>query len=56
MRSTCGEGDSCGTRRAKDELLAEVAARTGQVLNAKVLTLGFARRVATYKRATLLFN
>ena len=42
--------------RAKDELLAEVAARTGQVLNAKVLTLGFARRVATYKRATLLFN
>jgi starch phosphorylase len=26
------------------------------VLDPKVLTLGFARRVATYKRATLLFN
>jgi starch phosphorylase len=42
--------------RAKDELLAEVAARTGLMLNPKVLTLGFARRVATYKRATLLFT
>jgi starch phosphorylase len=42
--------------RSKGELLAEVAARTGQVFNANVLTLGFARRVATYKRATLLFN
>jgi glycogen phosphorylase len=43
-------------RHAKDELLAEVAARTGVVLNPKVLTLGFARRAATYKRATLLFT
>jgi starch phosphorylase len=42
--------------RAKGELLAEVAARTGLVLNPKVLTLGFARRAATYKRATLLFT
>jgi starch phosphorylase len=42
--------------RAKGELLAEVASRTGLVLNPKVLTLGFARRVATYKRANLLFN
>jgi starch phosphorylase len=41
---------------SKGELFAEVAARTGLVLNPKVLTLGFARRVATYKRATLLFN
>jgi starch phosphorylase len=41
---------------AKDALLAEVAARTGLVLNPKVLTLGFARRAATYKRATLLFT
>jgi starch phosphorylase len=40
----------------KEELLAEVAARTGLVLNPNVLTLGFARRVATYKRATLLFT
>ena len=38
--------------RAKEALLAEVAARTGLVLNPKVLTLGFARRAATYKRAT----
>jgi len=37
-------------------LLAEVATRTGLVLNPKVLTLGFARRVATYKRATLMFT
>ena len=42
--------------RAKGELLAEVATRTGLVLNPEVLTLGFARRVATYKRATLLFT
>jgi starch phosphorylase len=42
--------------RAKEALLTEVATRTGLVLNPKVLTLGFARRAATYKRATLLFN
>ena len=41
---------------AKGNLLAEIAARTGLVLNPNVLTLGFARRVATYKRANLLFN
>ena len=42
--------------RAKENLLAEVGTRTGQVFDPKVLTLGFARRVATYKRATLLFT
>lgn len=42
--------------RAKEDLLAEVASRTGLVLNPRVLTLGFARRVATYKRAALLFT
>jgi starch phosphorylase len=42
--------------RSKEALLSEVAARTGLVLNPRVLTLGFARRVATYKRATLLFT
>ncbi|MGA2048809.1 MAG: alpha-glucan family phosphorylase [Terracidiphilus sp.] len=42
--------------RAKEDLLAEVGTRTGVVLDPKVLTLGFARRVATYKRATLLFT
>ncbi|HWT67158.1 MAG TPA: alpha-glucan family phosphorylase [Terracidiphilus sp.] len=43
-------------RRAKEALLTEVATRTGLVLNPKVLTLGFARRAATYKRAGLLFS
>src|ERR1700677_1093418 len=42
--------------RSKEGLLAEVGSRTGVVLDPKVLTLGFARRVATYKRATLLFT
>ncbi len=42
--------------RAKQELLAEVASRSGLVLNPNVLTLGFARRVATYKRAGLMFT
>jgi starch phosphorylase len=42
--------------RNKAALLVEVAERTGTVLNPKVLTLGFARRAATYKRATLLFT
>ena len=42
--------------RAKENLLAEVGSRTGLVLNPKVLTLGFARRAATYKRADLLFT
>ncbi len=42
--------------RTKESLLAEVASRTGLVLNPKVLTLGFARRAATYKRADLLFR
>ncbi|HUV70013.1 MAG TPA: alpha-glucan family phosphorylase [Terracidiphilus sp.] len=42
--------------RAKNALFNEVATRTGLVLNPKVLTLGFARRAATYKRAHLLFT
>jgi starch phosphorylase len=42
--------------RAKEELLAEVGSRTSVVLSPKVLTLGFARRAATYKRAALLFT
>ncbi|MGC1462002.1 MAG: alpha-glucan family phosphorylase [Terracidiphilus sp.] len=41
---------------AKEALLTEVATRTGLVLNPNVLTLGFARRAATYKRANLLFT
>lgn len=42
--------------RAKEALLSEVASRTGLVLNPNVLTLGFARRAATYKRASLLLT
>jgi starch phosphorylase len=42
--------------RTKQRLLDEVAMRTGQQFNPRVLTLGFARRVATYKRASLLFS
>jgi len=40
--------------RNKAALFIEVAERTGTVLNPKMLTLGFARRAATYKRANLL--
>ncbi|MGA3009970.1 MAG: alpha-glucan family phosphorylase [Terracidiphilus sp.] len=40
----------------KAALLAEVHKRTGREFNPKLLTLGFARRAATYKRANLLFT
>ncbi len=43
-------------RQGKLRLFAEVQARTGQIFDPNVLTLGFARRVATYKRASLLFH
>jgi len=42
--------------QAKQELLAEVKRRTGIDLNPSVMTLGFARRMATYKRPELLFT
>lgn len=42
--------------RAKEALLAEVGSRTGLVFDPRVLTLGFARRAATYKRANLMFT
>jgi starch phosphorylase len=41
---------------AKQRLFAEVYKRSGLQFNPKMLTLGFARRVATYKRASLLFH
>jgi starch phosphorylase len=47
---------SAAHARAKESLLAEIGSRSGLVLDPKVLTLGFARRVATYKRATLMFT
>jgi glycogen phosphorylase len=42
-------------RQAKHELLTEVNRETNAGMDLDVLTLGFARRVATYKRADLLF-
>lgn len=42
--------------QGKARLFATVKERTGVELDPNVLTLGFARRVATYKRASLLFQ
>jgi starch phosphorylase len=42
--------------RTKQELLAEVERRTGQRLDPESMTVGFARRAATYKRTDLLFS
>jgi glycogen phosphorylase len=41
---------------AKTELFAEVSRSFGVQLDPKLLTLGFARRASTYKRADLLFQ
>src|SRR6202008_4536532 len=43
-------------RALKGELLAEVRARTGTRLDPDALTIGFARRSATYKRPDLLLR
>lgn len=43
-------------RQGKLRLFLEVQNRTDQRFDPNVLTLGFARRVATYKRASLLFH
>ncbi|HEX3942402.1 MAG TPA: alpha-glucan family phosphorylase [Acidobacteriaceae bacterium] len=40
---------------SKAKLIQEVATRTGVSLRSDFFTIGFARRVATYKRADLLF-
>ena len=40
----------------KSRLIDLIAERTGEQWNESVLTLGFARRVATYKRASLLLE
>ena len=42
--------------KGKQRLFDTVEQRTGHQFNPKVLTLGFARRVATYKRASLLLH
>ena len=41
---------------AKSELFGEIARAFGVQLDPKVLTIGFARRASTYKRADLLFH
>jgi starch phosphorylase len=41
---------------AKRELLQEVKRRTGADLDPTVMTIGFARRAATYKRGDLIFS
>ena len=43
-------------RAAKFALMEEIATRTGVVMSPDIFTIGFARRVATYKRADLLFR
>jgi starch phosphorylase len=40
----------------QQRLFATIKERTGVELDPNILTLGFARRVATYKRATMLFH
>lgn len=43
-------------RQAKERLLAHIKQTSGRDLSTAVLTLGFGRRAATYKRADLLFQ
>ncbi len=43
-------------RQAKQALVDYVKEKNGVNLDPRVLTIGFARRAATYKRATLLFS
>jgi glycogen phosphorylase len=53
-----GGGDAlwAAHRALKAELLADVLARTGVRLDPDVLTIGFARRAAAYKRADFVFR
>ena len=43
-------------QRCKRDLFDEVFRRTGQRLDPNVMTIGFARRAATYKRGDLIFR
>ncbi len=42
--------------QAKRQLLSAIRQRTGSLLDPNVMTIGFARRAATYKRADLIFG
>ena len=59
VRAAAEAGDDAlrlARRQMKDELLAEVASRTRVRLDRDALTIGFARRAATYKRPDLLLR
>lgn len=43
-------------RKAKKALIDEVNSRTGVGMDYEVLTIGFSRRMAEYKRSTLIFS
>ena len=43
-------------QRMKAELFASIKDQTGAILDMEALTIGFARRAATYKRAMLIFG
>lgn len=43
-------------QRAKRQLFTEIEQRTGIILDSSVMTIGFARRAAAYKRADLVFS
>jgi starch phosphorylase len=49
-------GIAAAHAESKRVLIDEVNRRTGVELNPEIFTIGFARRVATYKRADLLFS
>jgi starch phosphorylase len=58
VRDAAGTPDTLWTTHQvlKRELLDEVALRTGVRLDTDVLTIGFARRAAAYKRSDLIFR
>jgi starch phosphorylase len=58
IRAACAAPEDLWSRhqQLKGELLDMVAARTGARLDPGVLTVGFARRAASYKRSNLIFH
>jgi starch phosphorylase len=58
IREACGSAAGLWATHQvlKNELLAAVRSRTGAVLDPDVLTIGFARRAASYKRSDLIFR
>jgi glycogen phosphorylase len=57
VRASVNDGELAAAHRlAKRDLLEEIHRRTGTSLAPDILTIGFARRATSYKRATLLFR